>query len=61
MSDIEQIKQKLHELEVKQATLDQQLVLFDDLADDHESLKVRNLRKLRRVKAVLSKFEAKNG
>jgi len=57
MADIEQTKQKLHELEVEQAKLDHQLVMFDDLADQHEAKKQRNLRSIRRLKAKIGKLE----
>lgn len=57
MVDIEQTKQKLHELQVEQAKLDHQLVMFDELSDQHEAKKQRNLRSIRRLKAQISKFE----
>lgn len=59
MVDIEQAKQKLHDLEILQNQLNDQLVLFDEVESIHEDRKIRNARKINRQKAKLAKLEGK--
>lgn len=59
-ADPEQLRQKLHELEIEQNKLNAQLVMFEAVEDDHESRKVRNLRRIRRLQAKLERFEGKS-
>jgi len=57
MTDVDQLKAKLHALEVERDLLFAQLPMFSLIADDHESRKIRITAQIKRLKAKIHHLE----